>query len=318
MGDGYTWRSALAAVAIAAASGCAHPIHGPIVPTRPEPLDDLWVEPGDLAGRDLFLGPGGPENVPESGATYILKKLDDAGHSEGFDVQDRSGRRWKVKVGEEAQSEIVTSRLLWAIGFHQPVLHYVETWHLEGGSKTDVGPGRFRLESDHENEGWWRWKDNPFVGTRELNGLLAVNLLLNNWDLNPSQNRVYRMKGSSDGPRRRFVVQDVGASLGKTGLFTGTRNDLDDFESQDFVDKTLTGGRVDLHYYGRHRALASRVTAADAAWACDLLSRLTEKQWDDAFRAGNYPADVRDRYIRKIHEKIAEGLEAGREERAAF
>ena len=32
----------------------------------------------------------------------------------------------------EAQSEVVTSRILWAIGFHQPATDYLERWTLAG------------------------------------------------------------------------------------------------------------------------------------------------------------------------------------------
>jgi hypothetical protein len=38
------------------------------------------------------------------------------------------------------------------------------------------------------------------------------------------------------------------------------------------------------------------------------LQRLTETQWQAAFRAGGYEAAIADRYIAKIKEKIAQGL----------
>ena len=50
------------------------------------------------------------------------------------------------------------------------------------------------------------------------------------------------------------------------------------------------------------------VRPADVRWTAELLSRLTDAQWDDAFRAADYSPDVRARYVKKIKAKIAEGL----------
>ena len=43
-------------------------------------------------------------------------------------------------------------------------------------------------------------------------------------------------------------------------------------------------------------------------WTAELFNRLTDAQWEDAFRAGGYAPDIRARYIKKIKAKIAEGL----------
>ena len=47
---------------------------------------------------------------------------------------------------------------------------------------------------------------------------------------------------------------------------------------------------------------------ADLRWAATRLQRLTEQQWRDIFRAANYTDAVRDRYLRKIRQKIQEAL----------
>ena len=38
------------------------------------------------------------------------------------------------------------------------------------------------------------------------------------------------------------------------------------------------------------------------------LQKLTDEQWQDAFRAGGYAKDTADRFIRRMKQKIAEGL----------
>ena len=51
-----------------------------------------------------------------------------------------------------------------------------------------------------------------------------------------------------------------------------------------------------------------KLSPADIVWGCELLNRLSDAQLDDAFRAADYPADIRQRYIAKIRRKIHEGL----------
>jgi len=270
------------------------------------PLEELWESPRDLATRDLLRGPGGTTLLPADGPFRFVSE-DTEGHSGGYEVIDVQGRRWDVKVGEEAQAEIVASRLLWAIGFHQPVTYYVRTWTMTGGPTAHPLPGRFRLESDHEKEGDWAWRKNPFSGTQQLRGLLVVNILLNNWDLDKGQNRVYAMGRDVPGPRRRYVVQDLGAALGRPSVRAGSRNDLEDYEQSTFITG-VSGENVRFALQWRHLRLRSHVTQGDVVWVCRLLAGLSQRQLQDAFRAAEYPEEVRSRYIRKIEENIRRGL----------
>jgi hypothetical protein len=270
-------------------------------------MEELWIEPADIAARDLFHGPGGEELIPPD-VVYRFESEDTKGHSGGYEVVDPEGRTWDVKIGHEAQPETVVSRILWAIGYHQPVTYYVSRWRMQGGPTDTPPPGRFRLESDHEKKGEWSWRENPFLGTKPLRGLAIANLLLNNWDLDASQNRIYEGGEPGSGPRRRFVVQDLGASLGKTHYFLGSRNDLEGFESQGFL-RRVDHGRVKLGSHWRQRHLRADLTPEEVVWTCRLLARLSERQLDDAFRAAGYPEEVRRRYVRKIQEKVREGLE---------
>ena len=42
-----------------------------------------------------------------------------------------------------------------------------------------------------------------------------------------------------------------------------------------------------------------------------MSPRLTDAQWRDAFRAGNYPEYMADRFIRRIKQKVGEAAAAG-------
>src|SRR5262245_4963887 len=78
----------------------------------PGEMAQLWVEPGDIASRDLFHGPGGSAQLPNTNDLFEFLKADTTGHSRGYDVKGPDGRKWKVKIGEESQAEIVVSRVL--------------------------------------------------------------------------------------------------------------------------------------------------------------------------------------------------------------
>src|SRR5689334_12340408 len=112
--------------ALLLAMGCARvrqsPTPRPVVPEgAPAPhAAQLWSEPADLTARDLFHGPGGPDLVPPTGGRFTFVAKDDTGFSRGWDVTDAAGMKWDVKLGPEAQSEVVASRIVWALGYHQP------------------------------------------------------------------------------------------------------------------------------------------------------------------------------------------------------
>jgi hypothetical protein len=301
--------------------GCARRLQQlPLLQGQPAGVDELWQEPFDLEQRDLFHGAGGPERMPPV-ATYTFLARDTGGWSPGYDVSDDSGLKWSVKLGPEAQSEVVSSRILWAIGFHQPATYYVERWSLTGEETGAQQPGRFRPElPSHQVIGEWSWYENPFIGSRPYGGLVVANLILNSWDWKTSNNKIYQLSEPVRGVARWFVVRDLGASLGKTtypqvlkwvrlrGFGQGTRNDLAGFEEQGFIKGIDDRSRIAFDYRGIYRDVIESVTPADVRWTCQLLSRLSERQWNEAFRAGGYSAQQTVRYVNKIKEKIELGL----------
>jgi hypothetical protein len=273
-------------------------------------LAELWTSPNDLATRDLYGGVGGTQLAPDPHASFTFVARDTKGSSRGYDVRDPSGMLWSVKLGPEAQPEVVVSRLYWAAGYHQPPTYYVPSWELvEDGKRTMQPPGRFRAEVPGLKKiGRWSWEENPYVGTRPYRGLLVLNMLVNNWDLKRSQNIVYALDREREDARRWYVVRDIGASLGRTPgrILDGTPNDLKGFEAQGFITG-VDGDHVTFDYRRPHEELFAQITPADVRWTCDLLARLSPRQWNDAFRAGGYTPEQSARYIRKLQAKIAQG-----------
>src|SRR5580704_18026799 len=75
----------------------------------------LWQDPGNIASRDLYYGPGGETDQPHGPFTFEKEDLD--GSNPKFVVRDRDGVKWKVKLGTEARPETVASRIVWAVGY---------------------------------------------------------------------------------------------------------------------------------------------------------------------------------------------------------
>lgn len=283
-------------------------------------IAELWQEPADLLERDLFSGPGGPALAPpRMDGTFEFLAFKTTGTNPGYDVRDGSGRVWSVKLGIEAQPEVTTSRILWAMGYHQPAQYFVHQFNLTGGVAGVKTAARFRTDLDQwRPSGEWSWYDNPFTSTVQFRGLIVAQLVLNNWDLKTPNNRVYDAADSSRRPRRQYMVRDVGSSLGHSKQFPlfallrtrgmqGSKNDIEGFEAQGFITK-VEGDDVDFDYRGLNQPLVDMVTVQDVVWACEQLDRIPDGHWQAAFRAGAYPAEDAERYIRKIKEKIAQGL----------
>lgn len=280
-------------------------------------MREFWIEPTSLATRDLFFGPWGVEHAPVADAIYRFVEPKKGGINPGMTVRDPQGRKWKIKqppsTGRNAEGpvEVVLSRILSAVGYHQPPVYFLPSFTLNHGQSVyrTVG-GRFRLDHPKlKDRGEWKWRDNPYVGTRPHHGLLVILLMFNSSDLKDSNNTLYECHlEDSPTPEKWFVVRDLGTALGSTARLAPIRSDPDVFERAGFI-KRVKDGFVEFHYDGRHQALVDRrITPADVRWAAALLAGLTDAQWHDAFRAGGYPTDVRQRFIDKLRSKTRDGL----------
>ena len=299
--------STVVALAIAVSCG-AVVVRVPAAQPSPRLLAELWVDPGRTP-RDLFWGSGGQKYAPPPQAPYTFVNRDDTGFSASYDVTSPDGIEWSAKIGPEAQTEVVVSRILWGLGYHQPPLYYLPKWTLarKGEEPRIESEARFRPKLDVlDRLEMWKWSDNPFTGTRELRGLLVVLLMLNSTDLKDDNNSLYMVKEPLGGGRW-FVVRDVGAALGETGKLFPRRNWFEGFEREPFIT-AVNGSAVTFGYEGRHQELLRMITPDDVTWAAGQLGRLTDAQWRDAFRAANYAPAPAGRFLARIKEKIADGL----------
>jgi hypothetical protein len=286
----------------------------------------LWREPTDIKSRDLFLGPGGTQMRPDTTSITFIE-AQKGGYSPKFRVRNAHGREWVAKLGSEAQSETAAVRLLWAIGYQTEINYLVPCVHIKGAPRPRKkvnrcegdGFSNVRFEARPENverTGEWKWKRNPFVGRRELQGLIVMMAFLNNWDLKDSNNVVLYVPAESNQSvaESLYAISDLGATFGKTGhlpffwRFTRSRNKPKDYAKSRFIDK-VKGERVAFRYGGKNRGLFKNISLADAKWVGNLLSRLSDRQLRDAFRAANYsPAEV-DMLTGAVRRRIYELIE---------
>ena len=303
------------AVSIALAVGlpsCAAAVRPTTIPQGR--IASLWKAPADLPDRDLFNGPWGADRAPNASASYTLVEHKHSGINPGLTVRDPLGRKWSVKQAppdgqpSEGPIEVVVSRLLSAVGYHQPAVYYLPSFTLvdDWGHHTEPG-GRFRLHDKALKDlGEWSWQQNPFVETRPYQGLLVILMMFNSSDLKNSNNTLYERR-SPEVIERWYVVRDLGTAFGSTGRFAPRRGDASVFERQRFI-LDVRHGFVEFDYHGWHQELVrNRITLDDVRWASDLLARLSHRQWDDAFRAGGYAPQTAARFIAKLKDNVARG-----------
>jgi hypothetical protein len=292
----------------------------------------LWRNPDDIASRNLYYGPGGEKHQPHT--TYTFVKEDLNGTNPKFVVEDENGVKWKVKLGEEARPETVATRLVWAVGYFTNEDYFVPDLkvqnmpaHLHRGQQLVSPDGsvhnvRLKRELKHEKKiGDWRWRKDPFQGTRELNGLRVMMAVINNWDLKDDNNSVYEDK---DGGQRIFAVSDLGSSFGTAGPawpHTKSKGNLESYSNSKFiakvkpeyVDFNVPAG-PDYHYllnlkeYFQRRGLrwiGQRIPRSDAKWMGDLLGQLSHGQIEDAFRAAGYGPSEVDGFTAVVERRIA-------------
>jgi len=289
----------------------------------------LWANPADIESRNLFYGPGGRSHVPRDAFTFVKEDL--KGTNPKFVVMDEDGVKWKVKLGNEARPETVASRIVWAVGYQANEDYFLPELRVRGmparlhrGQKL-VGPDgtvrnvRLKRESaDEKKIDTWRWRNNAFTGSRELNGLRTLMAVLNNWDLKDENNAIYENGGD-----RIYLVSDLGASFGCASRCwprERAKGDLEEYSRSAFIRRVTpdivsfeTPARPRYVYLVNPKEYLSRVRLewigrniprADAKWMGSLLARLSSKQIHDAFRAAGYSEREVDAFSNLLQRRI--------------
>jgi hypothetical protein len=284
----------------------------------------MWSEPQDIQQRDLFYGIGGKENAPDSSIVYKFISRTKQGTQPKIIVEDDKGRKWILKMGPEARPETTSTRIVWAAGYYVDQDYFLKTVRIAGEKNSIEQNVRLeRLESKETDGGKWSWKSNPFVGTRELDGLKVLVALLRDVDVKEENNQIRcitRPDGSINGV---YYISDLGATLGATGSFLNKVFFFRDapvdrwnhnekkanaiaFGKGDLVDEVEAGKVVFESRRSSVTGVLRGVSVENARWMGNILSKISPAQLSDAFRAGGFTDHESALFICTLQHRIAE------------
>lgn len=242
----------------------------------------------------------------------------------------------KVKYGatdNEIYAEVVSTRLMWALGY------YADSWFpvkvdcnncpadLNNGSGAkslrsfDAATvvrkyaGHKMYESGNSDEGW-SWKEFAMLNARPLyekDGLRLLAAFIQHSDNKPPQQRLVcdgvkvdqsTTPFTTTCKQAKMIVQDVGASFGGGGLFTGNdsaKMNLENWSGKKLWKKTGTPGMKEDDCPVCQAQLSKSLTAKDGLgdpqiseegrrFLAGLMCQLTDEQILDLFKVARVAA----------------------------
>jgi hypothetical protein len=321
-----------------------------LIPLQGREIDILWHDPGDVARLDVAAGPGGKAARPRPPFRFVEE--DRSGTSPKVTVRDAAGRTWSVKWGREAWASTFSSHLVWACGYSVETEYFVRRGRIAGvhdlhRAGHEIAPdgsfedARFQLRSAWPKflkDRTWAWNDNPFVGTREFNGLRILMMLLSNWDAKDArqmEHHWYKMrddtnlavfKEAGSPPHYLFFVSDWGATMGKSSSIMRRRNKWDERsytrQTAEFVRGVSDDGEVDFGFHGKNGGdISEGIRVADVRWLMRRLGRISDGQIQAALAASGATRDEISFFAPALRERIrqlqAVANESRRDVRAA-
>ena len=114
----------------------------------------IWRDPGNMASLNLLYGAGGKAHAPHANGVFTFVREDLEATSPKFDIQDDQGIRWRVKLGQEPESETAATRFLWAAGYFVDEDYYLATLKVRNMPTLHRG-GRFVLLTERSTGHAW-------------------------------------------------------------------------------------------------------------------------------------------------------------------
>ncbi len=256
----------------------------------------IWHDPGSVEQLDFRYGIGGAELEPKPPFSFV--KEDMSGSNPKISVRDANGRTWVIKFGAEASPDTFATRIVWAVGYWVEPNYFVMDGVISGvhhltRARREVDEqghfhnGRFQLRSakpEYLANINWNWDNNPFVGTKELNGLKIMMMLVSNWDDKDFRDAVSRGANTAiyrDGERYIYFIDDWGASMGRWGkILTRSKWNCTEYDRQSKeLIKGVENGAIDWGYAGQHTHLMTDgIRVSDVKWLMQYLGRVTDRQ----------------------------------------
>jgi hypothetical protein len=288
----------------------------------------IWRHPGNISGLDLAAGPGTPPQPP-----FHFIEEHATGSQPTISVRDAKGKQWRVKWGLEVRTETFGTRLAWALGYFSEETYFLAEGEIAGShdltrAKDCIDEhhrfrdARFELTGEpgvvkHFDAHGWAWNDNPFVGTRELNGLKILMMLVSNWDnkdvrdvARGSNTAIFEHTLRKHVREARYLIIDWGAALGAWGsnIVQRGRWDPEAYAAQNELFVTgVDGDLVTWGYQGQRTAdITDGISVADVRWFYTLAGALGDEQLRAAFRASGATAEEVEQFTAAIRGRIEE------------
>jgi hypothetical protein len=287
----------------------------------------IWRDPGAVEDFDFVHGAGGRDSVPHPPFRFLEEHP--AGSSPCLSVVDARQRVWRVKWGDEVRSETFAARMVAAAGYFTEITHFVATGRLDGAhdlittsacvnEDSTFVDARFELDErgvrKHFDEHGWAWNDNPFVGSRQLQGLKIMMMLLSNWDnkdvrdvARGSNTAIFEYSHPSGETEARYLIIDWGGSMGSWGsVLARGKWDCAGFEAQTpQLVIAIRDGFVQWGYVGQRTADAAEgITVEDVRWLYGYLGRVTDDQIRAGLRASGADAEETERFANALRERL--------------
>lgn len=265
----------------------------------------LWTDPGEIERINFADAPGG---APKPSSPFTFLSEQSGGSSPKLLVRDSTGIQWRVKGGLEVHAETFSTRMVAALGYAAEPTWYVAEGKIEQARGLSRAAGFVRPDGSFSNASFelrdpnlkamspdWAWNRNPFLGTRQLNGLKVLMMLLSNWDNKDVRDR---RAGSNTGIAERWVkrriqliyrVTDWGQTLGAWGPEPKPKGwDCRAFTAQ---TKSFVEGRqgefVRFGYSGHYTDdFKNDIRVNDVRWLMGYLGRVTDAQIRAGLTAG--------------------------------
>ena len=280
----------------------------------------LWRDPGPVASID-FVRPAGGVHAPALPLQFLKEDTD--GTSAKVLVRDSKGETWRIKGGPEARAEAFATRLVSALGYFGEPTVFQANGRIDGINRA-LGRASYFVNQDGSftwaaleyrdskakflPEVLWRWDDNPFVGTPELNGLKILVMLVSNWDNKDardirrgSNTAVLEING-----RRVYFVTDWGQSFGAWGSVWGRSN----WNCRDYAKQTrsfvrrVAGDRVIFGYQGQHSDFWRDIRLSDVRWLMTRLGSITDAQIRNGLLASGATPAEEECFCRELRKRI--------------
>jgi hypothetical protein len=286
-----------------------------------DPGSVLWRDPGAVETLDFTTGIGGEALRPAPPFAFVDQI--NGGTNTKIRIRDANGRDWVLKWGSEAKAEIIAARLAWAAGYFVLPTYHVPAGRVEGmppgaakyvGSDGSFRDARFQLWGLVKGNNW-TWDYNPFVGSRELNGLKVLMALTSNWDNKDAReigtrgsNLAIVAHGEDGRTEYRYIVQDWGASLGRWGLPLCGRSKWNcrDYakQSASFVRGSDEKGFVEWKYNPNWHDITDGIRVEDVAWIMEYLGRVKDEQLRAGLMASGATPEETACFTTTIRERI--------------